>query len=204
MSELQVIITLVVFGGVILVIALDLIDMMLAALLGVSLLLVFGILDQKDMIEVFNTSGSPLALLFGGMVVARVLAGTGMFERLGDIYLRATGGSGKRYLLLLVGILSLVCAFLPNATTVILLAPIIVRVARALKIDFVAPLILTAIVSNAAGMLTLVGDPATFLVSLQQYLRRGATFQSEPEWLPRRRSWSSGAKDAAHRHSSLH
>ena len=164
MSELQVILTLVIFGGVILVIALDLVDMMLATLLGVSLYLVFGILDRSDMVEVFNTAGSPLALLFGGMVVARVLAGTGMFERLGDIYLQATGGSGKRYLLLLVAILSLVCAFLPNATTVILLAPMIIRVAQALKVDFVGPMVLAAIVSNSAGLLTLVGDPATFLV----------------------------------------
>jgi Na+/H+ antiporter NhaD/arsenite permease-like protein len=37
-------------------------------------------------------------------------------------------------------------------------------VARALRVDFVAPMILTAIISNAAGLLTLVGDPATFLV----------------------------------------
>jgi len=178
MSELQVILTLVVFGGVILVIALDLIDMMLAALLGVSLFLVFGILDHSDMVEVFNTAGNPLALLFGGMVVARVLAGTGMFERLGDIYLQATGGSGKRYLLLLVAVLSLVCAFLPNATTVILLAPMIIRVAQALKVDFVGPMVLAAIVSNSAGLLTLVGDPATFLVgssigmSFGQYLQK--------------------------------
>ena len=56
------------------------------------------------------------------------------------------------------------CAFLPNATTVILLAPIIIRVAKALEVDFVGPLVLTAIISNSAGMLTLVGDPATFLV----------------------------------------
>ena len=178
MSDLQVILTLAIFGGVILVIALDLIDMMLAALLGVSLFLVFGILDHADMVEVFNTAGSPLALLFGGMVVARVLAGTGMFERLGDIYLRATGGSGKRYLLLLVAILALVCAFLPNATTVILLAPLIIRVAQALKVDFVGPMVLAAIVSNSAGLLTLVGDPATFLVgssigmSFGQYLQK--------------------------------
>jgi Na+/H+ antiporter NhaD/arsenite permease-like protein len=178
MSELQVILTLVIFGGVILVIALDLVDMMLAALLGVSLYLFFGILDHADMVEVFNTAGSPLALLFGGMVVARVLAGTGMFERLGDIYLRATGGSGKRYLLLLVGLLALVCAFLPNATTVILLAPLIIRVAQALKVDFVGPMVLAAIVSNSAGLLTLVGDPATFLVgssigmSFGQYLQK--------------------------------
>jgi Na+/H+ antiporter NhaD/arsenite permease-like protein len=56
-------------------------------------------------------------------------------------------------------------------------APVIVAVARALKVDFVGPLILTAVVSNSAGMLTLVGDPATFLVgssiglSFGEYLR---------------------------------
>ena len=68
--------------------------------------------------------------------------------------------------------------FFPNATTVILLAPIIIRVATALKVDFVGPLVLTAIISNSAGLLTLVGDPATFLVgssigmSFGQYLQK--------------------------------
>ena len=40
----------------------------------------------------------------------------------------------------------------------------IIRVALALDIDFVGPMILTALISNSAGMLTLVGDPATFVV----------------------------------------
>jgi Na+/H+ antiporter NhaD/arsenite permease-like protein len=68
--------------------------------------------------------------------------------------------------------------FVPNATTVLLLAPIIIRVANVLKIDFVAPLVLTAIISNSAGLLTLVGDPATFLVgtsinmTFTEYLKR--------------------------------
>jgi Na+/H+ antiporter NhaD/arsenite permease-like protein len=128
--------------------------------------------------EAMRTAGGPLALLFGGMVVAHVLGKTGIFERVGVAYLQTTGGSGKRFLLLLIALVAPVCALLPNATTVILLAPIIVRVARALKVDFVAPLILTAIVSNAAGMLTLVGDPATFLIgssigmSFLAYLQR--------------------------------
>jgi len=38
-------------------------------------------------------------------------------------------------------------------------------VARALDVDFVGPLIFTAMISNAAGLLTLVGDPATYLVA---------------------------------------
>ncbi|MCU0934785.1 MAG: SLC13 family permease [Gammaproteobacteria bacterium] len=164
MTETQIYLTVAVFAGVILVIALDLIDMAVAALLGVCVLLALGLLDQGDLVEASKTAGGPLALLFGGMVVARVLAKTGVFDRVGARFLHATGGSGKRFLLLLVALVAPVCAFLPNATTVILVAPVIIAVARALRVDFVGPMILAAIVSNSAGMLTLVGDPATFLV----------------------------------------
>ena len=164
MTDVQMYMTMVVFGSVILAIAFDLIDMAVAALLGVSMLFGFNILAEEDVIAAVKTAGGPLALLFGGMVVARTLAGTGIFDRIGTVYLRATKGSGKRFLLLLIALVAPLCAFLPNATTVILLAPIIIRVAMALDIDFVGPMVLTAIVSNSAGLLTLVGDPATFLV----------------------------------------
>lgn len=177
MTDLQIYLTIGVFAGVILAIAFDLMDMAVAALLGVCVLLALGLLDSNDLLAAAVTAGGPLSLLFGGMVVARVLARTGVFDWLGDRFLRATGGSGRRYLLLLVALVAPVCAFLPNATAVILVAPVIIAVARALKVDFVGPLILTALVSNSAGMLTLVGDPATFLVgsaiglSFGEYLR---------------------------------
>lgn len=164
MSDLHLYITLTVFSAVILAIAFDLIDMTLAALLGVSVLLGFEVINAPDLIAATNTAGGPIALLFGGMVVAHTLSTTGLFERIGNIYLRATRGSGKRFLLLLIALVAPICAVLPNATTVILLAPIIIGVAEALEIEFVGPMVLTAIISNSAGMLTLVGDPATFLV----------------------------------------
>ncbi|MBK5962866.1 citrate transporter [Thiocystis minor] len=178
MSALDIWLIVGVFAGVILLIAFDAIDMMVAALLGVCVLIVLGLLERSDLQEASKVAGGPLALLFGGMVVARVLARTGIFERLGEVFLRATGGSGKRYLLLLVALVAPVCALLPNATAVILLAPVIIGVARSLRADFVGPMILAALVSNSAGMLTLVGDPATFLVgsaiglSFIQYLQQ--------------------------------
>ena len=178
MSELQIYVTMAVFGAVILAIAFDLIDMAVATLLGVSVLFGFDIITEEDVIAAMRTAGGPLSLLFGGMVVARTLASTGLFDRVGAAYLHATRGSGKRFLLLLVALVAPLCAFLPNATTVILLAPIIIRVATALEVDFVGPLVLTAIVSNSAGLLTLVGDPATFLVgssigmSFGQYIQK--------------------------------
>ena len=164
MTDFNVYLTIGVFAAVILLIALDLIDMTVAALLGVSVLLVFGILDGSDLMPIVHTAGGPLSLLFGGMVVARVIGKTGIFDWIGDAFLRATGGSGRRLLLLIVALVAPVCAVLPNATAVILVAPVIIGVCKALKVDFVGPMLITAIVSNAAGMLTLVGDPATFLV----------------------------------------
>jgi Na+/H+ antiporter NhaD/arsenite permease-like protein len=178
MSDLQIYLTLAVFAGVIVAIALDVIDMAVAALIGVCVLIAVGILREPEMIDALRVAGGPLALLFGGMVVAHVLGVTGLFERVGATYLRATGGSGKRFLILLVALVAPVCAFLPNATTVILLAPVIIAVARALKVSIIGPMVITAIVSNSAGMLTLVGDPATFLVgssigmTFVQYLQR--------------------------------
>jgi len=177
MTDFQIYLTLGVFAAVILLIAFDLIDMMVAALIGVSVLIAFGVLDGNDLMPIVHTASGPLALLFGGMVVARVLDKTGVFEWLGEYTLHATGGSGKRLLLIIVALLLPLNAFLPNATVVILVAPIIIRVCQVLEVDFVGPLIITAIVSNAAGMLTLVSDPATFLVgraiglSFVDYLR---------------------------------
>lgn len=176
--DLHTIITLVTCVGVILAIAVDILDLAVAALLGVSTLIVCGILSPTDIQNALRTAGGPLALLFGGMVVARTLAPTGIFELVGTRFLRATKGSGKRFLLGLIVLVAPLCAVLPNATTVILLAPVIIRVAVALEVDFVGPMVLTAIISNSAGLLTLVGDPATFLVgssigmTFTQYLHR--------------------------------
>ena len=170
--------SIAVFAAVILLIAFDVVDMLLAAMLGVSVLIVLGVYSIQDVIDINRTADGTLALLFGGMVVARTLSTTGIFEFLGTVYLRATKGSGKRFLLGLFLLVAPLCAVLPNATAVILLAPIIIRVAKALKVDFVGPMILTAIISNSAGMLTLVGDPATFLVgstigmTFGQYLQK--------------------------------
>jgi len=176
--ELQSIIILAVFAAVILAIAVNVIDMAVAAMLGVSVLIICGIFTQQDILNAVKAAGGPLSLLFGGMVVARTLEPTGIFEQIGTRFLSATHGSGKRFLLGVVFLVSLLCAFLPNATTVILLAPIIIRIAKELDVDFVGPMVVTAIISNSAGLLTLIGDPATFLVgssigmTFGQYLQK--------------------------------
>lgn len=177
MLEPQALFIMVVFGLVIICIACNVADMTLLALLGLCLLTAGGQITHNDVFNAANAASGSLALLFGGMVVARVLAPTGIFDNLGTRFLLLTGGNGRTFLLLLTALTAVVCAILPNATAVILIAPIVIQVCKELETDFAGPLILTAIISNAAGLLTLVGDPATFLVgqaaglSFLRYLR---------------------------------
>src|SRR5260370_26477327 len=127
MSKLQIIIVLAVFSAVILTIAFNVIDMAVAALVGVCVLILLGILNEQDLLSATDTAGGPIGLLFGGVIVARILSTPGIFALIGDIFLRATGGSGRRFLLLLIALLAPVCAFLPNATAVVLLPPLMLK-----------------------------------------------------------------------------
>ena len=178
MPEYQAYAIYVVFFAVIVCIVFNVLDMTLAALLGLCVLSLGGVITDRDVLGAVQSSRGAIALLFGGMVVARVLAPTGVFENVGTRLLLLSRGSGRRFLIALTVLTALVCAILPNATAVILLAPIIIRVCRELDVDFVGPMILAAMLSNAAGLLTLVGDPATFLVGqsislgFMEYLRK--------------------------------
>lgn len=93
MSEFHITLIIAVFAGVILLIAFDLIDMALAALLGVCVLLALGALNTDDLLAAAVTAGGPVALLFGGMVVAGMLARTGVFDWVGERFLSLTAES---------------------------------------------------------------------------------------------------------------
>lgn len=176
MTDFQIYLTLGVFAAVILLIAFDLIDMMVAALIGVSVLIAFGVLDGNDLMPIVHTASGPLALLFGGMVVARVLDKTGSSNGSAVHAPRhrrqrqTTAADHRRPVVAAQCLLAERHRRHPGG------ADHHPRLSGA-RSGFRRPLIITAIVSNAAGMLTLVSDPATFLVgraiglSFVDYLR---------------------------------
>ena len=153
-----------IFAAVIVAIASNRMHMTVAASLGAVVLLMTGVLSAQQTSETINPGEDTIALFFGGMVMARTLIPTGLFDFLGAIALRLVRGEGKRLLIAIVAIAAPICAFLPNATVVILLAPLIVGLSKRMELDFAPPVMLLVFVANSAGLLTLVGDPATFIV----------------------------------------
>ncbi|MGF1487415.1 MAG: SLC13 family permease [Prochloraceae cyanobacterium] len=163
-KNLPTVVAALTFIAVIIAIATERLHLTVAAFLG-SLILVFAhILTLTEAFQYISESYSTLALFFGIMVLVRSFEPTKIFDYLATEIVFLARGEGKRLLLLIVAITVPICAILPNATTVMLLGPLIPTIAEEIGIDFVPLLVLLVIVANSAGLLTIVGDPATFLV----------------------------------------
>lgn len=178
MDNLPALISVITFFGVILFVMTEWIPLTIAAFLG-SLILVFtNVMSLKEAVGYIGNSHGTLALFFGVMVLVRAFEPTKVFEYLATQMVILAKGQGKRLLIGIVAITTPICAVLPNATTVMLLAPLIPPIAEEVGINFVPLLILMVFVANSAGLLTIVGDPATYIIgdainlSFIEYLTR--------------------------------
>ncbi len=164
MENWQAFVATATFIGVIFLVMTEWIHLTIAAFLGALILVFAHIMTLNEAIAYISRSHATLGLFFGVMVLVRAFEPTKIFDYLATQIVLLAKGQGKRLLLGIVAITTPICAVLPNATTVMLLAPLIPPMAEEIGVDFVPLLILMVFVANSAGLLTLVGDPATFIV----------------------------------------
>jgi Na+/H+ antiporter NhaD/arsenite permease-like protein len=160
----QAIVSLFTFLGVIFLLITEWIHFVVAAFLGALLLIITNVITMPEAIGYIGKSHGTLGLFFGVMVMVRAFEPTKVFEYLATQMVILAKGRGDRLLLGIVAITTPICAVLPNATTVMLLAPLIPPMAQEIGVDFVPLLILMVFVANSSGLLTIVGDPATYIV----------------------------------------
>ena len=137
----------------------------LAALLGASLVILLKLVDQREAFAFvdFNV----IFLLAGMMIIANVMAKTGVFQWIAVEAVRRAEGQPYRLLLLTSVITAVVSAFLDNVTTVVLLTPITFFVAQRLGTSPVPFLVSQVIASNIGGTATLIGDPPNIIIGSQ-------------------------------------
>ncbi|MGL5063331.1 MAG: ArsB/NhaD family transporter, partial [Microcoleus sp.] len=164
MENIQAALAATIFIGVIFLVMTEWVHLTIAAFLGAIILVFTHVMTLKDAIEYIGRSHGTLVLFFGVMVMVRAFEPTKIFDYLATQMVLLAKGKGKNLLLGIVAITTPICAVLPNATTVMLLAPLIPPMAEEVGVDFVPLLILMVFVANSSGLLTIVGDPATFIV----------------------------------------
>ena len=153
---------LAVFAVVLLVFAVDLVHRTPAALAGGILLVIVGAIGQEEAIEAVHWE--TLGLLVGMMILVGILKDSGVFGYLAIKSAQAAGGRPGLVLIYLGGITAVLSAFLDNVTTVLLMFPVTLVIARILEEDPVPFLIVEVLASNIGGTATLVGDPPNIII----------------------------------------
>ena len=154
-----------IFIGIYALIVTEKIHRTLAALLGASLVILLKLVDQHEAFA--SVDFNVIFLLAGMMIIANVMAKTGIFQWIAVEAVRRAEGQPYRLLLLTSAITAVVSAFLDNVTTVVLLTPITFFVAQRLGTSPVPFLISQVIASNIGGTATLIGDPPNIIIGSQ-------------------------------------
>ncbi len=154
-------------------IAFEMMHRTLAALVGASALLfvsyTVGTFAPGYRILTFDEAmraidGNVIFLLLAMMIIVGVLKRTGVFQWMAYKSFQAARGSIYSLAVLLMVITAVTSAFLDNVTTMLLIIPVTIEIALALKISPLTLLLPEVFASNVGGTATLIGDPPNIMI----------------------------------------
>ncbi len=151
-----------IFGLTYLVIVSERIHKTAAALAGGVAVILFRIIDQEEAFHAIDFN--VIFLLVGMMVIANITGQTGAFQWLAIRAAKLARGNATVILVLLSLITAVASAALDNVTTVVLMVPLTLFVAREMELNPVPFLVSEIIASNIGGTATLIGDPPNVLI----------------------------------------
>ena len=105
-----------------------------------------------------------IGLLLGMMVMVGVLSHTGVFEWFAVRAYKKSGGSVWSLVVILCVVTAVLSAFLDNVTTMLLLTPVTIQLAKVLDLPPVPLLIAEVMFSNIGGAATMIGDPPNIII----------------------------------------
>jgi Na+/H+ antiporter NhaD/arsenite permease-like protein len=168
-------ISLIVFIGVYAFIIFNIIPRTIIALVGVVILILFGVLTPQDMVTYVNWEA--LGLIFGMFVLVRTLNESGFFDFLSVIALKIAKGIPILMLFYFAILSGLLAMFMDSITVLLFMSALSLEVSKKLKVSPL-PFVLSQITAaNIGGSATLMGDPPNVIlgtglnISLAQFIK---------------------------------
>src|SRR5574341_421743 len=161
------------FVGMLALVAMERLHTTLAALLALVILFAVSAIGGAITPELFiydfeqaleYVDFDVIFLLLGMMIVIGVMEGTGIFQWLAFRAYRLSRGKVWLLMLILMGITLVTSSMLDNVITMLLITPITLEIALALRLRPMSLLIPALLSANVGGMTTLVGTPVNIIV----------------------------------------
>lgn len=133
-----------------------------ASILGAVLLFVTGILNVETAAGYIDVN--TIGVLVGMMLFVAVVKKSGIFEYLAVKAAKASGGNPRRMMVIFMVITALLSSMLDNVTTVLLMGPVTLSIAKTMGLNPVPFIITQIMASNIGGTATLIGDPPNIML----------------------------------------
>ena len=138
-----------------------------ATMAGGLLMTLIGITTQEQVLETIYERLEVLFLLVGMMMIVLLVSETGLFQWFAIKVAQLVRGEPFKLIVLLSVVTALCSTFLDNVTTILLMAPVSILLAKQLKLD-PFPFVITEVMSaNIGGLATLIGDPTQLIIGAE-------------------------------------
>ena len=139
-----------------------------AAIGGLAAILALNYYKVGDPLSLAETTTliewETIGLLLGMMIMVGIMAHTGIFEWFAVEAYKKSKGNVWSLVVILCVVTAILSAFLDNVTTMLLLTPVTIQLARVLDLNPIPLLISEVIFSNIGGTATMIGDPPNIII----------------------------------------
>ena len=142
----------------------------IVALCSLVTLLAAGILTPEEALSGF--SSNVIIMMVGLFVVGGAIFQTGLAKMISSKLMKFAGNSELKLFLLVMGVTSVMGAFVSNTGTVAIMIPIVVSMAMSVKMNPSRLLMPLAFASSMSGMMTLIGTPPNLVIN-DELLKNG-------------------------------
>jgi len=148
--------TLVIFTVTIIAVVTNVIDSTLAALIGVAVMVWAGVMSEDDAFKYVDWN--VMAILVAIWLIAGYFGKTGVPSWLSVQALKFSGGRPGLLVMILTFLAGFISMFVDNVVTILMMAPVALPLARAMKIPVVPVILMIGFGANFMGTALIIGD----------------------------------------------
>lgn len=155
MEPIQIIASVIFLGSIVLVIT-GWIDSVIAALLGIFAMILFGVMSEVQAFQFVDWN--VIMILINIWIIASYFGKTGVPEFLASIALRYSKGNIAIFVTSIGMLAGFISILIDNVVVVLMFAPVIFHAARRFKFSCFGPILFVGLCANFMGTAMLLGD----------------------------------------------
>ena len=148
--------TLAIFAITIIAVVTNVIDSTLAALLGVAVMIWAGVMNEEDAFKYVDWN--VMAILVSIWLIAGYFGKSGVPSWLSVQALKLSGGRPGLLVMILTFLAGVISMFVDNVVTILMMAPVALPLARAMKIPAAPVILMIGFGANFMGTALIIGD----------------------------------------------